>query len=105
MGIFIILALAVTLTEICAGQVLHSAGASRRRTVCFALASDHLHDGFAADNTEFAEDTPNGKGTTHETIIVVCQKDTPSGEPIAEPLAIGEAKSLTVTPYHVDILY
>ena len=33
------------------------------------------------------------------------QKDAPSGELIAEPLAIGEAKNLTVTPYHVDILH
>ena len=60
---------------------------------------------FAADNTDFAEDTPDGKGTTHGTIIAVYQKDAPSGEPIAEPLAIGEAKNLTVTPYHVDILH
>jgi len=44
--VHIILALTATLTDICAGQVLRSAGASRRRTVCFALASDHLHDGF-----------------------------------------------------------
>ena len=60
---------------------------------------------FAADNTDFAEDTPDGKGTTHGTIIAVYQNDAPSGEPIAEPLAIGEAKNLTVTPYHVDILH
>ncbi|KAL8597167.1 hypothetical protein ACOMHN_050503 [Nucella lapillus] len=60
---------------------------------------------FAADNTNFAEDTPDGKGTTHGTIIAVYQKDAPSGELIAEPLAIGEAKNLTVTPYHVDILH
>ncbi|KAL8604466.1 hypothetical protein ACOMHN_042294 [Nucella lapillus] len=60
---------------------------------------------FPADNTDFAEDTPDGKGTTHGTIIAVYQKDAPSGEPIAEPLAIGEAKNLTVTPYHVDILH
>ena len=46
---------------------------------------------FAADNTDFAEDTPDGKGTTHGTIIAVYQKNAPSGEPIAEPLAIGEA--------------
>jgi len=59
---------------------------------------------FAADNADFAEDTPDGKGTTHGTIIAVYQKDDPSGEPIAQPLAIGEAKNLTVNPYHVDIL-
>ena len=46
LGVLIILTLAATLTEICASQVLSSARASRRRKVCFALASDHLHDGF-----------------------------------------------------------
>jgi len=33
---------------------------------------------FAADNTDFAEDTPDGKGTTHGTIIAVYQKDASS---------------------------
>ena len=60
---------------------------------------------FAADNTDFAEDTPDGKGTTHGTIIAVYQKDDPSGEPIAEPLTIGEAQTMSVTPHHVDMLH
>lgn len=52
--------------------------------------------------TDFAEDTPDGKGTTHGTIIAVYQKDDPSKEFIAEPLIIGDT-SLSVTPYHVDM--
>ncbi|KAI4816689.1 hypothetical protein KUCAC02_009005 [Chaenocephalus aceratus] len=60
---------------------------------------------FAADNTDFAEDTRDGKGTTHGTITAVYQKIDPSKEPVAEPLIIGDAQSLSVTPYHVDILH
>ena len=60
---------------------------------------------FAADNTDFAEDTRDGKGTTHGTITAVYQKIDPSKEPVAEPLVIGDAQSLSVTPYHVDILH
>ena len=30
---------------------------------------------YAADNTDFNEDTPDGKGTLHGTIIVVYQED------------------------------
>ncbi|KAK5909568.1 hypothetical protein CesoFtcFv8_003485 [Champsocephalus esox] len=60
---------------------------------------------FAADNTDFAGDTRDGKGTTHGTITAVYQKIDPSKEPVAEPLIIGDAQSLSVTPYHVDILH
>ena len=56
---------------------------------------------FAADNTDFAEQTADGKGTTHGTIVAVYQKASAPGEPIAPPLTIGDAKSLSVTPYHV----
>ncbi|KAK1888370.1 Placenta growth factor [Dissostichus eleginoides] len=41
----------------------------------------------------------------HGTIIAVYQKIDPSKEPVAEPLIIGDAQSLSVTPYHVDILH
>ncbi len=47
---------------------------------------------FAADNTDFAEDTPDGKGTLHGTIIAVYQKADAPGEPIAGPLVIGDAQ-------------
>uniref|UniRef100_UPI00358E2BC8 uncharacterized protein n=1 Tax=Myxine glutinosa TaxID=7769 RepID=UPI00358E2BC8 len=60
---------------------------------------------FAADNTDFAEDTPDGKGTTHATITAVYQKSDVPGEPVAQPLIIGDAQSLSVTPYHVDVLH
>ncbi|KAI4830143.1 hypothetical protein KUCAC02_001795 [Chaenocephalus aceratus] len=60
---------------------------------------------FAADTTDFAEDTHDGKGTTHGTITTVYQKIDPSKEPDVEPLIIGDAQSLSVTPYHVDILH
>ncbi|KAK5906285.1 hypothetical protein CgunFtcFv8_002167 [Champsocephalus gunnari] len=60
---------------------------------------------FAAENTDFTEDTRYGKGTTHRTITAVYQKIDPSKEPVAEPLIIGDAQSLSVTPYYVDILH
>ena len=60
---------------------------------------------FAADNSDFAEDTPDGKGTTHGTITVVYQKIDPTKELVVEPLIINDAQSLSVTPYHVDMLH
>ncbi|KAJ8364290.1 hypothetical protein SKAU_G00131210 [Synaphobranchus kaupii] len=60
---------------------------------------------FTADNTDFAEDTADGKGTTHGTIVAVYQKADAPGEPIAPPLTIGDAKSLSVTPYHVQMMH
>lgn len=59
---------------------------------------------FGFDNTDFEEDTPNGKDTTHGTVVVVFQKSDGAGETIAPPLQITEAKNLTVTPYHTDII-
>ena len=56
---------------------------------------------FAVDNTDFAKDTADGKGTTHGTITVVYQKDNATGEVTAPNLELSEAKSLTVTPYNV----
>ena len=41
---------------------------------------------FAVDNTDFAEDTADGKGTTHGTITVTYQKDNATGEVIAPNL-------------------
>lgn len=59
---------------------------------------------FAADNTDFAEDSVDGKGTTHGTIVAVYQKADALGEPLAPPLKMTDAKCLSVTPYHVPIL-
>lgn len=59
---------------------------------------------FAADNADFAEDTPDGKGTTHGTITAVYQKADAPGEPISSPLHITDAHSRSVTPYHVSML-
>ena len=42
---------------------------------------------FATDNTDFAEDTINGKSTTHGTITAVYQKADAPGEPIANLVA------------------
>ena len=48
---------------------------------------------FAADNIDFAEDTPDGKNTTHGTITAVYQrKDTP-GEFIVPKLCIDYKKN------------
>ena len=61
---------------------------------------------FASDNTVFAEDTADGKGTTHGTVTAIYQKADEPGEPITPPLRIGDtkSKSLLVTPYHTAIL-
>ena len=58
---------------------------------------------FAVDNIDFAEDTADGKRTTHGTITVVYQKDYATGEVITLNLELSDAKSLTVTPYNVPI--
>ena len=58
---------------------------------------------FAIDNTDFAEDTADGKGTTHGTITAVYQKANATGEYIAPSLELSEAKNLMVLPYHVPI--
>ena len=59
---------------------------------------------FAADNSDFEDDTPDGKGTTHGTIIAVYQRVNTTGELIAPPLQIVEPKSLSVAPYHVPVV-
>ena len=42
---------------------------------------------FASDNTDFAEDTADGKGTTHGTVTAIYQKADVPGEPITLPLS------------------
>ena len=61
---------------------------------------------FAADNTDFAEDTADGKGTTHGTVTAIYQKADAPGEPITPPLCVDDtkSKSLSVTPYHTPML-
>src|SRR6218665_3321180 len=59
---------------------------------------------FAIDNTDFSEDTADGKGTTHGTITAVYQKTDVPGEAVAPPLMIGDAHSLSITPYYVHML-
>ncbi|KAK3886490.1 hypothetical protein Pcinc_009360 [Petrolisthes cinctipes] len=60
---------------------------------------------FAVDKTDFSEDTAVWKGTTHWTITVVYQKAEVPGEPVAPPLKIGDAQSLSTIPYHADMLH
>jgi len=43
--------------------------------------------------TDFAEETADGKNTTHGTITVVCQKKNVPGEVIAPTLEVSEAKT------------
>ena len=61
---------------------------------------------FAVDNTDFAEDTPDGKGTTHGTITAIYQRADTSREPIAPPLHFQDTKanSLSMTPHHTSIM-
>ena len=58
---------------------------------------------FAIDNTDFAEDTLDNKGTTHGTITAVYQKADAPGEPIAPVLELSDAQNLSVLPYHIPI--
>ena len=60
---------------------------------------------FAADNVDFSEDTTDGKGTTHGTIVAVYQRADASGEPVAPPLTVHETKNLSVTPYHLPMMH
>jgi hypothetical protein len=55
---------------------------------------------FAIDNTDFDEDTVDGKCTTHGTITAVYQKADAPGDPIAPNM---DAPNLSVLPYHVPI--
>jgi len=59
---------------------------------------------FRFDNTDFEDDIPNGKDKTHGIIVVVFHKSDGTGETIAPPLQITEAKNLTVTLYHTNII-
>ena len=62
---------------------------------------------FASDNTDFAEDTADGKGITHGRVTAIYQKADAPGEPITPlSLRIGDtkSKSLLVTPYHTAML-
>ena len=52
---------------------------------------------------DFAEDTADGKGTTHRTITAVLQKANATGETIAPSLQLREANNLSVLQYHVPI--
>ena len=51
---------------------------------------------FSIDNTDFAEDTVDGKGTTHGTITAVYQKADAPGEPIAPNLELSDTQNLSV---------
>ena len=57
----------------------------------------------AIDNTDFAEDTVDGKGTTHGTITAVYQKADAPGEPIALNLELCNTQDLSFLPYHVPM--
>jgi len=43
-------------------------------------------------------------GTTQET-ITGCEKIDVPGEPVAQPLKLGDAQSLSITPHHVNMLH
>ncbi len=58
---------------------------------------------FAVDNTDFTEDTADGKCTTHGTITVIYQKAEAPGESLCPPLHINDAQSLTDPP--ITLLY
>ena len=59
---------------------------------------------FAIDNTDFSEDTADGKRTPHGTITAVYQKADAPGEPISPPLHISDAQNLTVASHYTAIL-
>ena len=58
---------------------------------------------FAIDNTDFNEDTVDGKGTTHGTITTVYQNANVPGELIVPNLEVGDASNLSVLPCHILI--
>ena len=62
---------------------------------------------FAADNTDFAEDTADGKGTTHGTLTAVYQRVDAPGEQITPPICVDHTKSqsLSISPYHTPMLH
>ena len=50
---------------------------------------------FVVDNTDFAEDTVDGKGTTHGMITAVYQKADAQGQQIAPNLQLGDMTNLS----------
>jgi hypothetical protein len=60
---------------------------------------------FAINNTDFSQETADGKGTTHGTINALSQKAGVPGGPVATPLRLGDTQSLSVIPYHVHMLH
>jgi hypothetical protein len=62
---------------------------------------------FAVDNNDFAEDTADGKGTTHGTITAVYQRVDARGEQITPPIFVDHTKSqsLSITPYRTPMLH
>ena len=57
---------------------------------------------FAVDNTDFAEDTADGKDTTRGTITVVYQKDNATGE-VWSALGREKAAALHVYSTHSQV--
>lgn len=62
---------------------------------------------FAVDNTDFAEDTADGKGTTHGMITAVYLRVDAPEEQITSPICVDHTKSqsLSITPYHTPMLH
>ena len=56
---------------------------------------------FAVDNSDFKEDTPDGKGTTHRTIVAVYQEKNDVGESVCKPLIIEKSNSLSLKQHEV----
>ena len=106
------MALASTLREICANEIL-------QRTVCFTPTSNHVKEGFL----ELLKVRVGFSRPSLSFIVLIlqgiqswiiecdsclspnsCLDNMDSGEPITKYLVIGEAKKLKDTPYHLDIL-
>lgn len=69
--------------------------------VWWTVRTTFSHEGYIAiDNTDFVEDTVDGKGTTHRTITTVYQKADVPGKAIAPNHEPNDAQSLSVLPYH-----
>ncbi|KAI6658269.1 hypothetical protein LOD99_15538 [Oopsacas minuta] len=67
---------------------------------------DYMYHHFKIGSFLFsAEDSADGKITTHFIVIVVYQKAYVLGEPITQPMNLSYAKCLSLNPFHVPIIH
>lgn len=56
------------------------------------------------DNVDFSEDTPDGKLTTHATVVLLFQEEEVTGDLLSKPLDIEDSTTMTGEDYSIAII-